>query len=442
MIRYQTLPEMLDKESLEGCSVWFTTTVDDYGEVWVNGQMPVTSPIAHRRSATRSCSSTGTPRGFGPIPMIDIPLITERATVCCSPDKPVLVDTSGVTEIPAWIEGTVSTSVGTVPRVSTTLSRSDRIGSWKARWNVNRMNYQVPPGLYAVGAPDENSVVLVSANYKMSFDRLRSRLGNVDAWIMVLDTKGINVWCAAGKGTFGTDEIVNRVRAVQLDTIVKHRTLILPQLGAPGVAGYEVQRQTAFRVLYGPVRAEDIPAFLAAGNKATKEMRRVRFGWKDRVVLTPLELVGAIKPSVALLALLFLISLALDLWAPFLVLLARTGMAFLPFLGAVIIGAVLTPTLLPYIPGRAFALKGWLLAFVLTLAFVLYPGMPVSWTARVFYLLVLPAVSSFLAMNFTGASTYTSLSGVVREMKVAVPTQITLAGLGVLFVIVAAVVGV
>ena len=77
------------------------------------------------------------------------------------------------------------------------------------------MDYRVEPGLYAVGSPTADSPVLVSANYKMSFDRLRSALPGVDAWILVLDTKGINVWCAAGKGTFGTDELVRRIEAAR-----------------------------------------------------------------------------------------------------------------------------------------------------------------------------------------------------------------------------------
>jgi hypothetical protein len=44
--------------------------------------------------------------------------------------------------------------------------------------------------------------------------------------------------------------------------------------------------------------------------------------------------------------------------------------------------------------------------------------------------LLLPAISAFLALNFTGSSTYTSLSGVVREMKVAIPAILMAAGLG------------
>ena len=145
--------------------------------------------------------------------------------------------------------------------------------------------------------PGPDSPVLVSANYKMSFDRLRRELEGIDAWILVLDTKGINVWCAAGKGTFGTEELTARIGRFRLAEVVTHRTLILPQLSAPGVAGHVVKQRTGFRVVYGPVRAADLPAFLKAGNKATPEMRQVRFGFLDRLVLTPMELVALIKPA-------------------------------------------------------------------------------------------------------------------------------------------------
>ena len=130
------------------------------------------------------------------------------------------------------------------------------------------MHYAVDPGLYAVGNPDGESPVLVTANYKMSFDMLREALPNRNAWILVLDTKGINVWCAAGKGTFGTTELVNRIASSGLPRIVSHRELIVPQLSGPGVAAHEVKRLSGFKVIYGPIRAADLPNFLDRGFKA------------------------------------------------------------------------------------------------------------------------------------------------------------------------------
>ena len=99
---------------------------------------------------------------------------------------------------------------------------SDKLGSCKVRWGFSRISYRIRPGLYAVGYTSDRSMILVTANYKMSFDILRSQLIGINAWILVLDTRGVNVWCAAGKGTFGNDEIVNRIKAVQLKKIVSH----------------------------------------------------------------------------------------------------------------------------------------------------------------------------------------------------------------------------
>lgn len=192
-----------------------------------------------------------------------------------------------------------------ITQTSSELMMRDILGSWKARWGINRMNYKVEPGLYSIGKPDKSSPVFVSANYKMSFDSLRKELSGFDAYIMVIDTKGINVWCAAGKGTFGTTEIINRIAIVQLDKVVSHRNIILPQLGAPGVVGHEVLKYSGFRVIYGPVRAKDIKDFMNAGMKAASEMRRVKFSAYDRLVLTPVELVNTIKPSLMIFGVLF-----------------------------------------------------------------------------------------------------------------------------------------
>jgi len=355
-----------------------------------------------------TCGCSRTPEVLGPVVLVD----------GFNPAK----------KIPPWVAGAVSTAAGVAPRITTKLLAADTLGSWKARWGVGRMSYAITPGLYAVGTPNADSSVLVSANYKMSFDRLRRELTGIDAWILVLDTKGINVWCAAGKGTFGTDELVRRVNGFGLKDVVAHRHLILPQLGAPGVAAHEVQRQTGFKVIYGPVRAADLPAFLKAGNKATPEMREVHFGFMDRLVLTPIELVGVFKPALVLIGLLFLLMLVRNPSASFLRLVGRTIVAFVPFLGAILTGAVVAPTLLPYIPGRAFAWKGWLVGLVWSVIFV--GAISVHWTLVLFYLLVLPAVSGYLTMNFTGASTYTSLSGVVKEMKTALSALAVSAGLG------------
>jgi CO dehydrogenase/acetyl-CoA synthase gamma subunit (corrinoid Fe-S protein) len=131
-----------------------------------------------------------------------------------------------------------------------------------ARVGYQRGDHRVTPGLYRIGRPDETSPVFVSANYSLSFDALRSVLTGIDGYILVLDTRGVNVWCAAGKHTFGTREIARRVKETDLVKVVSHRKLILPQLGAPGVSAHEVRRLCGFTVEYGPVRAADLPEYL------------------------------------------------------------------------------------------------------------------------------------------------------------------------------------
>jgi acetyl-CoA decarbonylase/synthase complex subunit gamma len=330
---------------------------------------------------------------------------------------------------------TIETPTGKIPIVPTALNYKDRLGVLKMRLNIGRMEYAIEPGLYAVGNPDERSPVLVSANYKLSFDYLRKELQNFNAWILVLDTKGINVWCAAGKGTFGTDELINKIEATKLGKIVNHRQVILPQLSAPGVAAHLVKQATGFKVRYGPIRAVDLPAFLQSDFEATEEMRTVKFDLIDRLALIPLEVIKAFKYILIGIILLFFLS---GLHAKgYSVTIAASSLVIINtcILAAFLAGAVLTPLLLPYIPGRAFALKGFFMngpLFIL-LYFVL-PGFQNLHVLEIIaWFLMMSAIVSFFAMNFTGASTFTSLSGVKKEMRFAVPLQIISMALGLLF---------
>ena len=172
------------------------------------------------------------------------------------------------------------------------------------------------PGLYAVGDARPDSPVFVTANYKMTFDLLRRALAGIDGWILVLDTKGINVWCAAGKGTFGTDELVGRIAASGLAGVVSHRRLIVPQLGAPGVSAYDVRRRSGFKVVYGPVRADDLPAFLHGGLKATGRMRTKDFPLAERLALVPIEVVPAVKWGIVAAAALSVLSFFISGFSP------------------------------------------------------------------------------------------------------------------------------
>jgi hypothetical protein len=322
----------------------------------------------------------------------------------------------------------MATAVSRLPsirRTTSILTRVDRWDHFLARWGVNRGGHRVEPGLYALGDPSVDAPVFVTANYTLSFDALRSALAGIDAYILVLDTQGINVWCAAGKGTFGTDELVSRIESTRLQDVVRPRVLILPQLGAPGVAAHEVKRRSGFKVEYGPVRAADLPEYLET-RRATPEMRRVRFGLRDRLVLIPVELVHVLLPALAGAAAVFLVG---GPWAAMAV------------FAAILAGVVLFPILLPWLPTREFSTKGLILGAAVALPFaaaVLIGESGTVWWLRLgralAYLLAMPPVAAYLALNFTGSTTFTSRTGVRREIFAYVPVMAWMFGAGVLSV--------
>ena len=312
------------------------------------------------------------------------------------------------------MSGCCGSDQNVIRNAGTELNFSDRLGAFGVRLGIGRDNYKVDPGLYAIGSPTETSPVFVSANYKLTFDSLRKELSGMDCYILILDTKGINVWCAAGKGTFGTDELVDRIKKTGLADVVSHRNLILPQLGAPGICAHAVKMRSGFEVIYGPVRAADIKAFMSAGKEATEEMRTVKFTLYDRLILTPMEFIPAMKISMMIFGAMFLFNFVMN--EAF-----QIGDAA-AYMCAVAAGTILTPVLLPYIPVKAFSLKGWLLGLLSALLAVWAFGwLHNDLMVASGYLLMLPSVSAFFAMNFTGSSTFTSFSGVIKEMKVAVP---------------------
>ena len=332
--------------------------------------------------------------------------------------------------------GSVKTPVGPIPQVPPSLTWRDHLGTFKVRWGMGRMRYTVEPGIYAVGRPDERSPVLVTANYKLSFDKLRNELTGRNVWILVLDTKGVNVWCSAGKGTFGTMELVGRIESTGLSDLVSHRELILPQLAGPGVAAHEVKKNSGFKVIYGPIRAEDLPTFLDSGLKATPDMRLKTFTLWERMVLIPVELVSVMKAGLIIFPVMFLLAYLGRLGEGTTNALNHGLFSVLALLMAIVAGAVLTPLLLPWLPGRAFSVKGLTLGlladFILVTLRLNNLATWTDWIEILAWLLLIPALSTYLAMNFTGASTYTSLSGVRREMRWALPAQIVAGGIGVI----------
>lgn len=300
-----------------------------------------------------------------------------------------------------------------IQATSNEITAANRWDHFLARWGVNRMGHRVTPGIYSLGRPTQNSPVFVTANYTLSFDSLRSALAEIDGYILVIDTLGVNVWCAAGKGTFGTEELVNRIAVTRLQDVIRHRRIILPQLGASGISAHEVKERTGFSVEYGPIRAADLPEYLKT-HLATPEMRKVTFTLGERFVLIPVELVYIILPAIILGTIQYFLG---GLFATIIL------------LSAILAGVAVFPILLPWLPTRDFATKGLILGATVVLPFVVakLAGGGVAdvlwkqmlWAGARF--LILSPITAFLALNFTGSTPFTSRSGVKKEMFTYIP---------------------
>ncbi len=199
-------------------------------------------------------------------------------------------------------------------------------------------------GLYRIGHPDRTSPVLVTGNYELTVRRLVRELdGQVDCWLVVANSRGINVWCSAGGGYFTADDVTSAIRTSGVQEVADHHTLILPQLCAVGVDSWKIRRETGWRVHWGPVRARDVPAYLAAGREKTDAMRRAQFPLKDR-----LEMTTATLPFYGLI----LALVSLIFWRPF----------TLTILGATVLMSYFYGIFLPWLPGRDGLRKGAVLA--------------------------------------------------------------------------------
>lgn len=154
------------------------------------------------------------------------------------------------------------------------------------------------PGLRSVGKPGEFSPVLVTCNYDLTVRRLLRALRGLDAWVVVAPSSGVNVWCAAAGGLLTTHQVVTALKTSGVESRVRHRRALLPQLAATGVVAREVSRRCGWRTRFGPVYAADIPRYLESDGRKTDDMRHVNFGVRERMEMaaawaTPMALVVA-----------------------------------------------------------------------------------------------------------------------------------------------------
>ncbi len=259
---------------------------------------------------------------------------------------------------------------------------------WSLFFRIMPPYPKVRPGLYAIGQPDRGSPVLVTGNFELTVRRLVRPLdGKLDAWLLVADTSGINVWCAAGGGFFTAEKVIAAVKSSHLHDYVDHHALVLPQLAAGGVDGWRVRQETGWGVHWGPVRAQDIPAYLEAHRKKTDAMRWVRFPLKDRLEMVTVTL--------AFYAILILLPVGL-FWR---------GL-FWPLAASLFGLSYFYATLLPWIPGRDGLAKSVPLAIIALAGLLIYTFLwnPLPPERLFNWVLGLTGLSVFTAAELQGMS--------------------------------------
>ncbi len=136
---------------------------------------------------------------------------------------------------------------------------------------VERLNIYTDPqkplatkeGIYDINGPNENSPVLITSNFSLTYFIVSGEIENskVPAWLLVKDTEGLSVMTAWAAGKFVADMIATFVKKSGIADKVKHRKLIIPGYAAQESGGLE-EELPGWEIIVGPREAAHIPAFL------------------------------------------------------------------------------------------------------------------------------------------------------------------------------------
>jgi len=259
--------------------------------------------------------------------------------------------------------------------------------------------YPTKPGLIRIGNPGQSSPVLVTTNYDLTVRRMCRALKELDCYLLIAPAAGVDVWCAATGGRFTIDSVISVLKTSRIGKLVKHRRLILPQLSATGINIFELRKRSGWSAVFGPIRAEDIPSYLAS-RRRPESMTRISFAIPER-----LEMATAMWGSLSLRYTLFPSLIFGWKTAPWFVLIlavisvgvalgcfALPGKTFVQkagFLGLFGIIGLVGMRLFPWHPGTSFVIQ-WtvLLAFASFLVGTAFPSYSPLWPcsySKLFY---------------------------------------------------------
>lgn len=291
----------------------------------------------------------------------------------------------------------------------------DYLKAFVCWFDAFKRTYTVEPGLYYTGDHyDSSSPILVTSNYHLSVFLVARRARSFNARLLVVDTDGINVWCAAGKGRFSNQEIFKQLNRYDRNLLTdsKKISLILPKVGLSGVNLAELRKQR-IRPVIGPLYARDIPLYLAEPPFKDRKKDRINFGLQMRIFTVLPSLVQTFTYSLAIALVLFLIEVFFGLKVPM-------GLIFIT-----LAAGLMYPLLFPFIPGERFAVKGLWLGAVIGLGLVIAMISGIITSSQL--LMGLPfaiGISMFLGLSYTGESAVSNYSRVRREIARFLPINV------------------
>jgi acetyl-CoA decarbonylase/synthase complex subunit gamma len=140
---------------------------------------------------------------------------------------------------------------------------------------VLRMNLFTDPqrplatteGIYEIGGPDENSPVVLTSNFSLTYFIVSGEIENsrIPSYLLVKDTEGLSVMTAWAAGKFGADTIGPFVKKCGIVDKIKHRKLIIPGYIAVESGGLE-DELPGWDIQVGPREGAHIPAYLKTLN--------------------------------------------------------------------------------------------------------------------------------------------------------------------------------
>lgn len=267
--------------------------------------------------------------------------------------------------------------------------------------------FSVRPGYYFTGQKDENSPLLVTCNNFLTVFLLARRIAGRSVRLLIINTNGINVWCAAGEGKFSAAEIIDKAMRVRLLKEGQKTDMILPKLCLSGVRLSDL-RKAGIRPIIGPMYAKDVPEYLDKGEFDDRINDRFQFRLQSRSFTALPTAVQFFYYFLGVYVLTFWTLSSTVIWV-------ATGLAFL------------YPVLFPFLPGKQFAVKGISLGLIASIlpAVFFYTG-SFNLEHFLFWILFIIATLIFIGLSYTGNSPISNHALVKKETVRFLPVVIIL----------------